>query len=207
MLATNNNLSLFYRVDLKADIEVNKAGLKFEQIVTISKANKLMQVNSRQLVATSKTQICVFSLQSTECDDIKYLFTPENKETQHKRLIGKNIDLKVDFDSNIMATSTDQSIVSVIFGSQSLLLEFDESTIPEFINDGEAHVVQYKKSINSLNDLIYVFKQILHLQYHNEGYIRISEDQGNWDNPQDTFCPVGLCVADYVTLIQDDEGN
>lgn len=102
----------------------------FEQIITITNAIRLYQTNARQLVATSKTQIVVFSLDSQECADIKHLFEPENQEVQCKRLIGKNIDLKVDFDSNIMGTTTDSSIVAVIFGSQSLLLEFDESQYP-----------------------------------------------------------------------------
>lgn len=134
------------------------SGVKFEQIVTITRATKLCQTNSRQLVAASKTKICVFSLDSSECDHIKDLFTDECQETQKKLLVGKNIDLKVDFDSNIMAVTTDQSIVAVIFGSQSLLLEFDESQYPRFFNEASDAIVFYKKSINNLNDLVFVFK-------------------------------------------------
>jgi hypothetical protein len=105
-----------------------------------------------------------------------YLFEDDCRERQKKILVGKNIDIKVDFDSNIMAVTTDQSIVAVIFGSQSLLLEFDESQYPKFINEANEAIVIYKKSINNLNDLVFVFKQILLLQYNGQGYIRITED-------------------------------
>ena len=135
----------------------------FEQIITITNAVRLYQTNARQLIATSKTQIVVFSLDKEECSDIRHYFEPENELVQCKRLVGKNIDLKVDFDSNIMGTTSDSSIVAVIFGAQSLLLEFDESTYPEFYNEVGDVVVTYKKSINNLNDLVYVFKQILAL--------------------------------------------
>jgi hypothetical protein len=105
-----------------------------------------------------------------------YLFEDGCEERQKKMLVGKNIDIKVDFDSNIMAVTTDQSIVAVIFGSQSLLLEFDESQYPKFINEANEAIVIYKKSINNLNDLVFIFKQILLLQYNGQGYIRITED-------------------------------
>lgn len=50
----------------------------------------------------------MFSLDPDECKDIKYLFETEHEEKQCKWHVGKNIDLKVDFDSNIMALSCDE---------------------------------------------------------------------------------------------------
>lgn len=67
-------------------------------------------------------------------------------------------------------------------------------------------MIAYKKSINNLNDLVFVFKQILALQYNSDGYIKITEDQGNWDT-KDTYCPVTVQVSDFVTLFQDEDGN
>jgi hypothetical protein len=73
-LATNDNLSLLYRVDLNASQLINQSGLHFEQIITITHATKLLMTNARQLVAASKTQLCVFSQDSSECDHLKPLF-------------------------------------------------------------------------------------------------------------------------------------
>lgn len=50
----------------------------FEQIITITNAVRLYHTNARQLVATSKTQIVVFSLDKEECADIMHYFEPEN---------------------------------------------------------------------------------------------------------------------------------
>lgn len=57
-----------------------------------------------------------------------------------------------------------------------------------------------------MNDLAFVFKQILFHQYNTNGYIRITEDQGEWDHLE-SFMPVSLHTADFVTLIQDEDGN
>lgn len=39
-----------------------------------------------------------------------------------------------------------------------------------------------------------------------DGYIHITEDQGDWDS-KNPMLPVVLKAADFVTLFQDDEGN
>ena len=106
-----------------------------------------------------------------------------------------------------MGITSDSNVVAVIFGSQSLLLEFDESQYPRFSDEEiKDQMVAYKKSIKNLNDLVYVFKQILAIQYKNAGYIRITEDQGQWDQ-RETFCPVTVYVSDFVTIFQDEDGN
>lgn len=46
-----------------------------------------------------------------------YLFQEDCIEVQCKRLIGKNIDLKMDFDSKLHCASSNSSIVALIFGS------------------------------------------------------------------------------------------
>lgn len=74
----------------------------------------------------------------------------------------------MDFDSNIVGITSDLNIVAVIFGSQSLLLEFGESQyLPPTDEEIKDEVVAYKKSIKNLNDLVHVFKQILEMQYNN----------------------------------------
>ena len=67
----------------------------------------------------------------------------------------------MDFDSKMHCATSDGSIVALIFGSQSVLLELDECKYPHMTNaEGEAEF-QYQKSIGNLNDLAFVFKQIL----------------------------------------------
>jgi hypothetical protein len=96
--------------------------------------------------------------------------------------------------------------VALVFGSQSVLLELDESKYPKMQNsEGEAEFY-YQKSIANLNDLVFVFKQILFHHYQTNGYIRITEDQGQWD-ANESYMPVTLQTADFVTLIQDEDGN
>lgn len=90
---------------------------RFQQIITIKSARSLYQANARQLVACSNTQVCVFTLDETECTDLDYLFEENSQETQCKRLIGKNIDFKMDFDSKLHCATSDSSIVAIIFGS------------------------------------------------------------------------------------------
>ena len=85
-----------------------------------------------------------------------------------------------------------------------MLLELDESKQKKLMSSEGA--VEYDKSINTLNDLAFVFKQILFQQYQTSGYIRITEDQGNWDTSE-SYMPVTLYTADFVTLIQDEDGN
>jgi len=47
-------------------------------------------------------------------------------------------------------------------------LEFGESQyLPPTDEEIKDEVVAYKKSIKNLNDLVYVFKQILEMQYNN----------------------------------------
>lgn len=83
--------------------------------------------------------MCVFSLDEAECGDLDYLFAEDSQEIQCKRLIGKNIDIKLDFDSKLHCATSNQSIVALIFGSQSVLLELDESKYPKMQNsEGEA---------------------------------------------------------------------
>jgi hypothetical protein len=143
----------------------------------------------------------VFTLDENECNDLDYLFEEDCKDTQCKRLIGKNIDFKMDFDSKLHCATSDSSIVALIFGSQSVLLELDESNYPKITkNEEDEAEFLYQKSIANLNDLAYVFKQILFHQYSTDGYIRITEDQGDWDMPE-SFMPVTLHMADFVTLI------
>lgn len=36
--------------------------------------------------------------------------------------------------------------------------------------------------------------------------MKITEDDGNWDC-RESFLPITLMNADFVTLIQDDDGN
>jgi hypothetical protein len=66
--------------------------------------------------------------------------------------------------------------------------------------------MQYKTQVRNLNDLVYVFKRMLKQEYNMDGYITITEDQGRWDIPN-AFMPVVLHAADFVTMIQDADGN
>ena len=66
-----------------------------------------------------------------------------------------------------------------------MLLEFDEGMISA--EDKENMV--YNKQVRNLNDLVYVFKRMLTTQYNLDGYINITEDQGEWDTA-DAYIPV-----------------
>ena len=83
-----------------------------------------------------------------------------------------------------------------------MLLELADSQYDRWFNsNGESEQKShYKNHIGNLNDLVFVFKHILSLFYGNFGYIKITEDQGDWDK-SDTYCPVTMYVADFVTLI------
>jgi len=59
----------------------------------------------------------VFTLDEVECADLDDAFKEDSEQTQIKRLIGKNIDLKMDFDSKLHCATSDSSIIAVIFGS------------------------------------------------------------------------------------------
>ena len=87
-----------------------------------------------------------------------------------------------------------------------MMIELDEKVWQEHRDsDGELEF-HYKKCINSMNDLARMFKQILLYHYKTEGYMKITEDLGDWDS-RESFLPVILMTADFVTLIQDDAGN
>jgi len=79
----------------------NNENLPFQQIITIGSANSLNFVSKNQLIAISNTQAVIFQIDPNECDDIKHIFEPDSKQTQCKRLVGKNIDFKVDLDQTI----------------------------------------------------------------------------------------------------------
>jgi hypothetical protein len=93
-------------------------------------------------------------------------------------------------------------IVALIFGTQSVLLELDEG----FISTEEKENLEYRNQVKNLNDLVYVYKRLLQQQYNLNGYITITEEQGQWDLPN-SFMPVVLNADDFVTLIQDENGN
>lgn len=115
-LVSSTNLSLLYRVNFQQVKNLNME-CRFQQIITIKSARQLFAANHRQLVACSNTQVCVFSLDENECSDLDYLFVEDSEEKQCKRLIGKNIDIKMDFDSKLHCATSNQSIVALIFGS------------------------------------------------------------------------------------------
>lgn len=71
--------------------------VKFEQLITIKNPKELLSINDKQLLAVSNTQVVIFRRDETECDDMAKYFDPDNTELQNKRLVGKNIDIKVDF--------------------------------------------------------------------------------------------------------------
>ena len=92
-LVGNQAFALLFRSDL------NKLALnvQFEQIVTIKQVRELLVVNEKQLLAISNTQCVIFQRDPSECDDMQHLFQEGSTEIQCKRLIGKNIDIKVNF--------------------------------------------------------------------------------------------------------------
>lgn len=94
-------------------------------------------------MACSNTQVCVFSLDEVECADLDDQFKEDSETQQIKRLIGKNIDLKMDFDSKLHCATSDESIVALIFGSQSVLLELDESKYERLTNSSGDAEFQY----------------------------------------------------------------
>ena len=81
----------------KADLQSKADDIRFEQIVTIKQVRELLVVNEKQLLAISNTQCVIFQRDPSECDDMQHLFQEGSTEIQCKRLIGKNIDIKVNF--------------------------------------------------------------------------------------------------------------
>ena len=80
----------------------------------------------------------MFRIDETECNDLDYLFKEDNTKIQAKRLVGKNIDFKVEFDSKIRRVTCCESIITIIFGNRSTMLELDEKEPSELRNtDGE----------------------------------------------------------------------
>ena len=78
-LVSSNNISLLYRVNFQQVKNINME-CRFMQIITIKSARQLFSANQRQLVACSNTQVCVFSLDETECADLDYLFQEDCQE-------------------------------------------------------------------------------------------------------------------------------
>ena len=115
-LVSSTNLSLLYRINLSQVKNLNM-DCRFQQIISIKSARQLLAANQRQLVALSNTQVCVFTLDETECTDLEKIFKEDSTEKQCKLLVGKNIDLKMDFDSKLHCATSNQSIVALIFGS------------------------------------------------------------------------------------------
>lgn len=105
----NHSFSLLYRADLHDKNE----DVKFEQIVTIKQVKELLLVNEKQLLAISNTQCVIFQRDPTECDDMKHLFEEGSEEIQCKRLIGKNIDIKVDFEQTIHSITCESMIIAL----------------------------------------------------------------------------------------------
>ena len=91
-------------------------------------------------------------------------------------MVGKNIDLKVEFDSKIQGVTCCDSIITMIFGDRSIMLELDEKVQQELRNEDGELEFYYENCINSLNDLAKMFKQILYHYYTTDGYIKITED-------------------------------
>ena len=116
--------------------------------------------------------------------------------------MGKNISFKVNFEQTIQAVTSEACIVALIFGTQSVLLELDEGVI----SSKEKENMEYRNQVKNLNDLVYVYKRLLKQQYNLNGYITITEEQGQWDM-MNAFMPVVLNADDFVTLIQDEDGN
>jgi hypothetical protein len=50
-------------------------------------------------------------------------------------LVGKNIDLKVEFNSKIRGLSCCNNIITLIFGNRSAMLELDEQVQQELRNE------------------------------------------------------------------------
>lgn len=47
---------------------------------------------------------------------MQHLFEPDSKEVQCKRLIGKNIDIKVDFEQAIHSVTCQKMVIALTFG-------------------------------------------------------------------------------------------
>ena len=122
----------------------------------------------------SSTQAIVFKLDSEEQKDIKYLFEQDCEETQLKVLIGKNIDFKINLEQTIHSVTIDKGIIALTLGGQSILVELEE-------NYKEYEEQNYKGRLSNLNDLVNSFKFMLKNQYKMDGYIEITEDQGDWE--------------------------
>lgn len=86
--------------------------------------------------------------------------------------MGKNIDLKVQFVQDIVAITIESCLAAITFGSQSVVLEINEGAI----SDEEKANSAYNKQIKNLNDLVYIFKRMLKMNYNLSGYITITED-------------------------------
>lgn len=150
----------------------------------------------------SNTNVVLFQRDPDECNDMKRFFNEKVMEIQEKRLVGKNIDLKVQFVQDIVAITLESCLAAITFGSQSVVLEINEGVISAEEKASSA----YNKQVKNLNDLIYIYKRMLRMQYNLSGYITITEDQGQWDSSNPMF-PVQLMADDFVTVFQDDEGN
>jgi hypothetical protein len=92
---------------------------------------------------------------------MRYLFEENCTETQYKVLVGKNIDLKVQFVQTVQNFTLDSCLLALTIGNQSLLLEMDEGVISE----DQKNQGQMSRKVKNLNDLIYMFKRMLSQQY------------------------------------------
>lgn len=78
-LVSSTNLSLLYRINLSQVKNLNM-DCRFQQIISIKSARQLLAANQRQLVALSNTQVCVFTLDETECTDLEKIFKEDSTE-------------------------------------------------------------------------------------------------------------------------------
>lgn len=131
----------------------------------------------------------IFQKDHSECDDMKHLFEEGSKKVGCKRLIGKNIDIKLNFQQMIHSCSCQNMIISLNFGIQCVLLELDD----------KKQSYEQALRIRNLNDLAFVNKRILREQYGMDGYIHITEDQIDWDTNEPKL-PVVLKTPDFVTV-------
>ena len=103
----------------------------------------------------------------------------------------------MEFEQAITSVTCEKMVIALIFGRQSVLLELDEMK-----STGNEENTQ----VTNLNDLVLISKRVLRNQYMMDGYIHITENQGDWDSI-DPKLPVTLKAADFVTVFQDDDGN
>jgi hypothetical protein len=96
-LIGNRSFSLLYCASLREDdLEV-----ALEQIVSIKQPKEVHIIHEKQILAISNTQALVFQRNPYECEDLKEFFTPGCTKKQSKKLIGKSIDFKVNFEQLI----------------------------------------------------------------------------------------------------------